>query len=71
MKDSIENLMTQLEISASSFEMNLLSSDLQSVSLSETYLAKIKVCFVLTFQLEVILITLYILGIATWIDLPY
>ena len=64
--------MDQLEISArSSFEMEVLVSDHQSVSLSETYLAKIKVCFVnFSFSLEAILIILYILGIATWIDLP-
>ena len=69
MRDSVFNSMVQLEISGASFEMEVLLSDPQSVSLSETYLAEIKVCFVLTFQLEAILITLYILGLATWINL--
>lgn len=47
MRDSFFNSMVQLEISArSSFELEVLLSDPQSVSLSETYLAEIKVCFV-------------------------
>ena len=46
MRDSVFNSMVQLEISGASFEMEVLLSDPQSVSLSETYLAEIKVCFV-------------------------
>ena len=47
MRDSIKNSMAQLEISArSSFEMDVLVSDPQTVNLSETELGKIKVCFV-------------------------
>lgn len=47
MRDSIKDSMAQLEMSArSSFEMDLLVSDPQSVSLAETDLSKIKVRFV-------------------------
>lgn len=46
MRDSIKNSMAQLEMSARNpFEMDLLVSDPQSVSLSKSDLNKIKVCF--------------------------